>query len=132
MENSLIVLIFIASIIYKIYAEYKKEMEKTAKRTPGKLPKDIPNIQVQVPVPKATSTVTKPVSNPIDYYNQSNSIRNPFSEMPEEVIRVQNTRMDQKTKKASINQPIQDSNQSISFDLRQAVIQAAILERPYK
>jgi len=38
MENFFIVLIFIGSIIYTLYSNYKKEIEKTKKRNPGQKP----------------------------------------------------------------------------------------------
>mgnify|MGYP003397734941 CR=1 FL=1 len=129
MENSLVVLIFVASIIYKIYTSYKEEMDKAAKRNPKKVLVPAPPV-----VNPASTTSAKPAQIP--YYSQEKEIRNPFQDIPSEVKRVQESKILQQSKRASVNQPklssVSNKVPRPSFDLRQAVIQAAILDRPYK
>lgn len=128
MENGLIVLIFIASLVYKIYSSYKEEMAKAAKRNPQKRPATVPTIPIP---PTAASTIPSIEKNT---YSQENVIRNPFADIPEEVRRVQESKVQQQIKRASKNQPSESSTKDVvpKFDLRQAVIQSTILERPYK
>ncbi|MFD2553260.1 hypothetical protein [Sphingobacterium tabacisoli] len=131
MENLLVVLIFVGSIVYKIYSNYKEEMEKSAKRGPQR-PPIAKNQPASIPTKPYQHTATPP---PIpvaparkveqEFVTKSNIIQ----DVPEEVQRVKEFR--KKHGKTEVENT-KEASESISFDLRQAVIQAAILERPYR
>lgn len=132
MENFLIVIVLIGSIIYKIYSNYKKEMENAKKRNPKQKPVifsepiDYPIEKVKTKAQKflKTNEIVKEIASKTKYQEEI---------IPDEVRIV--TEYRQQTNKKNISLPIEEENietEKISFDLRQAVIQAAILERPYK
>lgn len=127
MENFLIVIIFIGSILYKVYTNYKKEMEKTKKRNPQ-----------QRPIPSATS-YNPPVER--EYYPSNNrTIPSDFqvktnyadNSIPDEVRRITDAKKTAKLKTLVLKTEQENIQKPIEFDLRQAVIQSIILERPYK
>lgn len=131
MENLLIVLVFVGSIVYKIYSNYKEEMEKAAKRKPQHptLPQNVepktiakPYQQPSIPppIPKKSTTMSQR-----EFVTKSNIVQ----DTPEEVQRIKQNR---KTQSKPLTEKVVGENQTIQFDLRQAVIQAAILERPYR
>lgn len=131
MENLLIVLVFVASIVYKIYSNYKEEMEKSAKRMPQKQThqqnkgiappvKSVPQAQPDTSIPQI---ISQKVTNP--FVTKSNTIQ----DIPDEV---QRARQNRKTNPMERLEDKQLEKQPVTFDLRQAVIQAAILDRPYK
>lgn len=124
MENSLIILIFIASIIYKLYSNYKEEMEKSKKRNLQNRPlapiENIPPVEAPptsratyTEIPKVTETQSKP-----DLTSSSSNLN---LERQNKVA----------IKSLSTNKK-EIETEIVDFDLRQAVIQSAILERPYK
>ncbi|WDF69502.1 hypothetical protein PQ465_03785 [Sphingobacterium oryzagri] len=125
MENFLPALLIIGGVIYKIYSEYQKEQEKARRRRPH-IPATPPvSVPAQVTKP-AKPIVAKPLPTiPAQKYQPA--------PLPEEVKKVQEKRQ-QRIQKVEITTPelevLQDSK--TAFDLRQAVIQAAILERPYQ
>lgn len=131
MENILVVLIFVGSIVYKIYSNYKEEMEKSAKRGPQRPPiakNQVPNIppepyQHTTRPPAIPTAATRKVQQ--EFVTKSNIIQ----DIPEEVQRVKESRKKRGKVEA---EPTKETNEPIAFDLRQAVIQAAILERPYR
>lgn len=104
-------------------------MEKAAKRTPHKRPKGLDPI----PSPQALPSLPNWQKST---YKQTNKIDNPFVEVPDEVRRVQLTKLQKQQKRASMHQPLvnptDQKSSNLRFDLRQAVIQSAILDRPYK
>lgn len=144
----LIVLIAIASFIYKTYKGYQEEMEKAKKRQPNR------------PNPDSTSPVPVPQHRPVQERTsrppvvpQRKQIRNKEvipppvvasyenKTIPDEVRQVQERKAQQKlaaqqqsslTKKLKLESDEDHPHKQIHFDLRQAVIQSAILERPYK
>ncbi|MDR2284263.1 MAG: hypothetical protein LBE37_13685 [Sphingobacterium sp.] len=131
MENLLVVLIFVGSIVYKIYSNYKEEMEKSAKRGPQRPPiaKSQPP---SIPAKPYQHTATPPPIPAVparkvqqEFVTKSNIIQ----DIPEEVQRVKESR--KKHSKIEVENT-EETNKPIAFDLRQAVIQAAILERPYR
>lgn len=124
MENFLIVIIFIGSIIYKVYKNYKEEAEKAKNRNPQRRPApSIPSQSTSVEQEyfPTNSRTRKPKVNAEPAYQNIT--------LPEEVVKV-------KESKKTIIKPLvresEEKNQPIQFDLRQAVIQSIILERPYK
>jgi len=125
MENFIIVLIAIAGLIYNIYKNYQKEVEKSKSRRPNVRPQSVPvpPIQPTVEKVKRKEIKIKPIERPYQ------------EELPAEVIAAQQRRRQSQLKNpmpaVRIQEPEIERN-VIDFDLRQAVIQAAILERPYK
>lgn len=120
MDNSLIILIFVASIIYKLYSNYKEEMEKAKKRNIKKAPSaPVDNYHPQngYPAPKPALSIepTSDSPNKRASTKSNNSILRKV-EIDEDLI---------SEKELLRKEPVE-------FDLRQAVIQSAILERPYK
>lgn len=135
MENLLIVLVFVASIVYKIYSNYKEEMAKSAKRTPQRQPHQqnsdnrplSPAHRQQSTPPPIPKIVQQQAANP--FVTKSNIIQ----DIPEEVQRAkQNRKAKPIERQDRPENEGQLERQPISFDLRQAVIQSAILDRPYK
>ncbi|MBL1407792.1 hypothetical protein [Sphingobacterium faecale] len=131
MENLVVVLLFVGSIVYKIYSNYKEEMEKSAKRTPQRpttAPHQHPHPVVEpyrspsTPPPIPQKQVNKSTQ---DFVTKSNMIQ----DIPEEVQRLKEYR---KKQVAVVAEEVKEEHQPIAFDLRQAVIQSAILERPYQ
>lgn len=131
MENLLIVLVFVASIVYKIYSNYKEEMAKSAKRNTQKQHSQksmehVPPVSAAQPhtvTPYIPQVNTQQTRNP--FVTKSNTIQ----DIPEEV---QRARQNRKVNPIDLVEKKELEAQPISFDLRQAVIQAAILDRPYK
>ena len=126
MENFLPALLIIGGVIYKIYSEFQKEQEKARRRQP--------HIPVPVPPPAPqTKTVTAPLSPkpapPVIAKRKEERV----NDYPEEVQQIRQKRKAEKETKTGLVQ-IQleetESNATV-FDLRQAVIQSAILHRPH-
>lgn len=131
MENFLIIIIFIGSIIYKIYSNYKEEIEKAKKRIPHQqtvIPVDTyiePNFNKERKM-MTPSTVTK---NKTDNTYISRNYDTITDEIPEEVRKVIASKIQKKSSDPKQEILIQEP---FKFDFRQAVIQAAILDRPYQ
>lgn len=128
MENILVVIIFIVAILYNLYTNYKKEMEKSAKRRPQVRPQPIPvpTTQNQIPKRDSSSKTWKQENITTTYSNQ---------DLPDEVRNFQQRRKNTEIKKVSTRFKVEEEKQKVNeieFDLRQAVIQSVILERPYK
>jgi hypothetical protein len=125
MENFIIVLIAIGGLIYNVYKNYQKEMEKSKSRRPNVRPQPVPapHNQSTIEKIKRKETNIKPVQR---VYQE---------ELPAEVIAAQ-----QRRKQSQVKNPMpivrikekESEKNEVEFDLRKAVIQAAILERPYK
>lgn len=127
MENYLIVLIFIGSIIYKVYTNYKDEVEKAKKRQPQRVP--MPQT-VTNPTSKSVNQGTKPyIPTSSTQYSHMISREATINNIPDEVRKVR----DSKENTPLATKEEENTNErTIEFDLRQAVIQSIILERPYK
>lgn len=127
MENYLIVLIFIGSILYKLYTNYKKEMEKAKKRQPQRVP--VPPV-VNTPTNKSINQGAKPyVSTSSTKYSHTASNVASINNIPDEVRRIRDSK---ENIRSNTKEESKSKKQIIDFDLRQAVIQSIILERPYK
>lgn len=127
MENFLPALLIIGGVIYKIYTEYQKEQQKAQARMPRKQPQPAPqtataNTTAARPAP-AHTRVQQPVANPF----QKQAVKNPA--IPEEVQRAR-ARKEQDRK--HVKAPVEQEQYQPAFDLREAVIHAAILNRPYQ
>lgn len=124
MENFLVIIIIIAFIVYKIYKNFMQESEKAKKRNFQQKP------VVSIPFPEQptenivlpkNTTKTKQAFEP-DYFNPIIDKKN-----------IDNNNNNNNTGKPIKNIQIEELNkQLVQFDLRQAVIQSIILERPYK
>jgi hypothetical protein len=104
--------LIIGGVIYKIYSEYQKEQEKARRRVP------------QAPLPPSTPPVPS---------QKTERVR----AIPEEVRKIQEKRLaEANSNKKIIVKPVVDlekeTERITSFDLRKAVIQSAILNRPYQ
>ena len=131
MENFLVVILFVGSIVYKIYTNYKKEMEKSAKRIPNQQARPIPPIPREIKIePYKQNYKTEEVKQ----YNQTQT-----DYIPEEVARLKQQKMvkqkeERKSNKLRIEKDTrkEENELAYNFDLREAIIQSTILERPYK
>jgi hypothetical protein len=146
MEN--IILAIIASVVYKFYQNYQEEMEKAAKRKqqqPHPLPPPVVETIRQQPRPK-TRTIPSPPPIQIPEIRQSvpkkttrptATIRTE-SEIPTELTqayRLKSERLQIKPLEvitADDHQTSTGLDPNFQFDLRAAILQSAILERPYK
>lgn len=131
MENFLPALLIIGGVIYKIYSEYQKEQEKARRRMP-----QVP--QPPLPIPseqRPQRTVIEPtMSIPIPVPPKKTE-RSP--NISEEVRKMREKRSaDANSIKKVVVKPVvnieSEKEDIISFDLREAVIQSAILNRPYQ
>ncbi|TJZ60737.1 hypothetical protein FAZ15_12185 [Sphingobacterium olei] len=112
MENILIVLVLVGALIYNIYNNYKKEMEKTARRdvrTPAP------------PVPTGTQSIPTPPP-PVT----------PMVSVPTEVSRMHKYKAGKKIIPQTLAVETLEEQEEPAFDLRQAVIHTVILDRPHK
>ncbi|WP_159636776.1 hypothetical protein [Sphingobacterium composti Ten et al. 2007 non Yoo et al. 2007] len=126
MENFIIVLIAIGGLIYNVYKNYQKEMEKSKSRRPNVSPQSIPPIAPYETIDRSKQKNAQKVNTHEKTYEE---------ELPEEVIAAQQRRRQSQVKNPIPALRIQEQHEDkngINFDLRQAVIQAAILDRPYK
>ncbi len=134
MENILIVLVLIGSLIYKVYSSYKEEMEKAAKRKQQIPPVPQP-VQAQQRVPTSAPPHPRPVVPPPIHtpkpIQRTPAVARYEQDVPLEVKRAQQSRIERAHKKIEILEE-EKEKQVFEFDLRQAVIQSVILERPYK
>ena len=129
MENFLIPLLIVGSVIYKIYSEYQKEQEKARKRMPHK--------PVPVTQTKQTQTIAIPTknNNPLPYPQGINSIE----ELPDEVKKMRDWKQQEQRehKKVALQEVSltevthEDEHDVPGFNLREAIIQEAILNRKY-
>jgi hypothetical protein len=125
MENFIIVLIAIGGLIYNVYKNYQKEMEKSKSRRPNVRPQPVPAPRSQPTIEKIKRKETN--IKPVERVNQG--------ELPAEVIAAQQRRKQNQVKNPMPAVRIEErgsEKNEVNFDLRQAVIQAVILERPYK
>lgn len=144
MDNPiLIALIIIGSVIYKIYQGYKEEQEKAKKRMEQlkkQLQKDSPFQEISVPVPAVQPAKTVSKTTLVSHKNQELSRDIPqYDEV--EIARQRKLeqqriaaekRLKQEKSKTATKRIELEVLEGQHFDLRQAVIQQAILERPYK
>ena len=124
MENFIIIVISIGALLYNVYKNYHKEMEKSRSRKPQAFPTPA---DVHVPAFEKIK----------EHKNMKMERIEPIytPELPQEVKDLQmRKRMQPKKVVTVINdvEEIESENMGHHFDLKNAVIQAAILERPYK
>lgn len=126
MENFLPALLIVGGVIYKIYSEFRKEQEKARRRVPSiPVPKHIPTPPQTVKTSPARIPVPPKVPTTSTFKSEN---------LPEEVKKAQQQRKEKKLPKIEIETPKLEilAESKVAFDLRQAVIQSVILERPYQ
>ncbi|MBD1429244.1 hypothetical protein [Sphingobacterium litopenaei] len=125
MENFIVVLISVGFVIYNIYRNFQKEVEKSKSRRPTVRPQTVP-----------VETYKQPLEKVKHKEEKKQKIKSVYApELPAEVIAAQERRRQSKIEKPIPLKRIQEVEQEksgVEFDLRQAVIQSAILDRPYK
>lgn len=128
MDNFIPAIVVIGIIIYRIYNEYQKEQEKAAKRRPI------------IPVPAAPAKQPDFAAEARGKYTEereplSREFANPavkwFEDVPSEVQRVRTAKQLKVTNAPKLVE-LEDLEPMPAFDLRNAIIQSAILERPFK
>lgn len=128
MDNFIPAIVVIGIIIYRIYNEYQKEQEKAAKRRPN------------IPVPAAPAKQPDFATEARGTYTEereplSREFANPavkwFEDVPSEVQRVRTAKQLKVTNAPKLVE-LEDLEPMPAFDLRNAIIQSAILERPFK
>lgn len=129
MENFLPALLIIAGVIYKIYSEYQKEQEKARRRMP-QVPPPTPPVPSEQQRTVIEPTMSVPIPAPIKKTER-------VLPMPEEVKKIQEKRLEKaNSDKKIIVKPVvnleKETEGITSFDLRAAIIQSAILNRPYQ
>lgn len=133
MENFLPALLIIGGVIYKIYSEYQKEQEKARRRMPQTPPPPTPTHPIQSePQPKRT-VIEPTMSIPIPVPPKKNEH---MGDTPVEVRKIREERLIDVTRVKKISPKvapeIEEKDDVIPFDLREAVIKSAILNRPYQ
>ena len=134
MENFLPALLIIGGVIYKIYTEFQKEQEKARQRRPSAPPVSAKQIPVPTPVMAAPKTDNFPTSTAQPYsemqqprYEEAYSSYQGF--VPEEVQKVKRSREKTKIKELKVENL---ADEKVDFNLREAIIQSVILNRPYR
>ncbi|MEI5984934.1 MULTISPECIES: hypothetical protein [Sphingobacterium] len=143
MENPFgIVLLVVAGIIYKIYQSYKEEQAKAKKRLEELKRKhqtvtDYPEFEQKKQPERRPAPVIREERRPAPVIREE-SKPEPASELPDEVKRLQTQNQQRRNEnlkgKLKRLEPVQveELDKNEHFDLRQAVIQQAILNRPYQ
>ncbi|MFZ4261748.1 hypothetical protein ACFRAE_06880 [Sphingobacterium sp. HJSM2_6] len=138
MENILGVLLVIGGILYKIYESYKEEQEK-AKERMEKLKKQQKQSGTRTEAPRFEKTPTIPEISYQQFERKEQVKPIAIQEtVPDEVVLMQHRRLEkariEKQQKAQALQkrPQVQDIETETFDLRKAIIQQVILERPYK
>lgn len=143
MENPFgIVLLVVAGIIYKIYQSYKEEQAKAKKRLEELKRKhqtvtDYPEFEQKKQPERRPAPVIREERRPAQVIREERKPE-PVSELPDEVKRLQTQNQQRRNEnlkgKLKRLEPVQveELDKNEHFDLRQAVIQQAILNRPYQ
>jgi len=136
MENFLPALLIIAGVIYKIYTEFQKEQEKARQRMPrqGNPPPPtypVPSGQQYPPQPIVIEpTVTTPIPVPEPPKKVAY-----VPDVPKEVLQARTRRIEEDKRRKdlkAVEDLERETEEAPEFDLREAVIQSAVLNRPYQ
>ncbi|WP_270088375.1 hypothetical protein [Sphingobacterium sp. SYP-B4668] len=135
MEQILPLLIGLAIFAYKIYENFNKQKEEDRKRN-LKRPKAMPTTPSPVQTTKPY-TPPQPPSPPVFKQSERHLVHKkiePVSNLPKEIPAevAQARKQRERTKRLHLDEVGLEREMEVSFDLRQAIIQQAILERPYK
>ncbi|PRD47299.1 hypothetical protein [Sphingobacterium haloxyli] len=132
MENFLPALLIIGAVIYKIYSEYQKEQEKARRRLP-KVPPPTPPVisDAEQKMHRRVTESTNPAAIPIPAKKTERSL-----DIPEVVRKTREERSAEakllKKIPSKVVPEIEEKDEVLSFNLREAIIQSAILNRPYQ
>lgn len=120
MENFLPALLIIGGIVYKIYTEFQKEQEKARQRRPN-VPTPERGVAQQPAPPRPSAPLPDPVAR-----------RAEQAEVPQEVWKERGKRKKRLQEIPAVKplEPEEGTAAQPAFDLRQAIIQSAILNRP--
>lgn len=120
MENFLPALLIIGGIVYKIYTEFQKEQEKARQRRPN-----VPTPERAVAQQPAPPRPSAPLPDPA-------ARRAEQAEVPQEVWKEREKRKKRLQEIPAVKplEPEEGTTTQPAFDLRQAIIQSAILNRP--
>lgn len=120
MENFLPALLIIGGIVYKIYTEFQKEQEKARQRRPN-VPTPERGVAQQPAPPRPSAPLPDPVAR-----------RAEQAEVPQEVWKEREKRKKRLQEIPAVKplEPEEGTAAQPAFDLRQAIIQSAILNRP--
>lgn len=126
MENFLPALFIIGAAIYKIYQEYQKEQEKARKRRPTATP--MPSSPAPQQAMQPAKTIYKQESPKVETIKESRA-----SYVAQEKDQQKNIRnpLKQEVKPLIVEDKVENHNRP-AFNLREAVIQEAVLRRPYQ
>jgi len=113
MEN-LVPLLVVAAVVYRIYSEYRKEQEKARRRTIKKPAVPVPQYVPPPPFPEPWPSV---------------SVRE--EPQPSEIVRKAIKKAAPAKKEHKKEALVSLRPEKPAFDLREAVIQSAILERRF-
>lgn len=131
MENFLPALLIIGGVIYKIYSEFQKEQEKARRRIPQKQAPLPPTAREQ---PPGHTTTTEPViATPIPKVISPRDTTSFFERVDKPQKKSDKKRLAVNQEKLTVTKTneVEEKQEVVSFDLREAVIQSAILNRPY-
>lgn len=131
MENLLPAVLIIGGVIYKIYSEYQKEQEKARRRIP-QMQEPLPPIVPEQPL--VHTTATEPViAMPIPKVVTPKNTGSFFERVDEAQKKSAKKRLEVNREKLTVTKTneVEEKKETVSFDLREAVIQSAILNRPY-
>lgn len=126
MENFLPALLIIGAAIYKIYQEYQKEQEKARKRTPTA------TAMPTAPAPRHATQPVKPMykqeSPQFETIKETHANYVAQAKLQQKDIR---NPLKQEVKPPIIEDKVENHNRPV-FNLREAIIQEAVLRRPYQ
>lgn len=146
METILTILLVVGGILYKIYENYKEEMEKSRKRmqermkqmqppAPTPQPQSMKSAQKQQEARPIVLRVERKREDipPIPVYQpEVREIDEVELAHQQRLARQMKQRQAQQQQQQALALVEEHSNIQGEFDLRRAIIQQAILERPYK
>lgn len=146
METILTILLVVGGILYKIYENYKEEMEKSRKRMQERMKQMQP--PAPTPQPQSMKSARKqqearPIVIPVErkredippipvYQPEVREIDEVELAHQQRLARQMKQRQAQQQQQQALALVEEHSNIQGEFDLRRAIIQQAILERPYK
>lgn len=134
MENYWVIIFFVIAFVINVSRNYQKEQEKAKRRMSQQRPvrsKSSPLPQSQPELKPAPPIVEKSV------YTKLEKTALIEESMPEEVLALKRSReLKEKEKAIKLHKAQQAQKETVEkekiFDLRTAIIQSAILERPYQ
>lgn len=133
MDMLITVLLIVGGILYKIYDNYQKEMESSKRR--------MDQVRRQMQDQQSTPSPEHEARRPAVVQKESRKVQmEPASyqreALPEEVRQLQQKKLERQKLQQKLERQaaLQDHTkvEHPEFDLRKAVIQQAILERPYQ